>query len=571
MNPYSSLPKPPQGGVRRNSLGDEFLRAVSEGLSSSILTTCSRWSAKRRIMGEPFPGEYSWKYHPWVRDIMDANSSFIYAMKAAQLGVTEVAINRALYVLDRLHRDVLYVLPTALNASDFSKARFGAALQLSPYIKQMFTATDTVNLKQAGANSLYIRGSRGDSNLKSIPVSELILDEVDEMEQKQIWLALERLSGQLEKHVLGISTPTIPNYGIHKLYMTSTQEHFIFKCPCCGRRTELIWPDCIEIIGETVHDPRCHDSFLKCKECKGKLEHRDKPFWLSDAEWVSTAPNANPDIRGFHVSQMYSFTVTPGELVVAYHRGRGDEAANKEFHNSKLGLPFIGDGAQITDDMLDRCVGDHSINDPRPVVGGRRLITMGVDQGKTGYISVVEWTLDRLDRDINAVANGKLLWFGKYGEEDWSYLDDLMREWQVLACVVDADPNINEARRFARRFWGYVWLTRYRRGQTAKEMSIDEEDNAPLAQVDRTSWLSCALTRFKVQPSRIILPRDISLEYRDHLKALVRTFEKDDNGNPRMVYVNTAADHYAHSFVYAEMGLPLAAAITSGEDIGKFI
>lgn len=553
------------------SLGREFLMTIAEGLSGRVLNTCSRWSAKRRIMGEPFPGNYSWKHHPWVREILDSEASFNYAMKAAQLGITEVAINRALYVLDRLHRDVLYVLPTALNASDFSKARFGGALQLSPYIKSMFTSTDTVNLKQAGANSLYIRGSRGDSNLKSIPVSDLVMDEVDEFDQKQIWLALERLSGQVHKHVWGVSTPTIPNYGIHKLYMTSTQEHFVFQCPRCSRWTELLWPDCIEIVGETVYDPRCQESFLKCKECGGRLEHRDKPNWLCTATWKSMAPNSNPDIRGFHVSQLYSFTVSPGELVVAYHRGRGDEAAAKEFNNSKLGLPFLGDGAQITDDMIDRCIKNHTINDPRPKVGGQKLITMGVDQGKTGYISVVDWQLERMDRDINAVALGKLLWYGKFGEEDWKYLDELMREWQVLACVVDADPNINEARRFARRFWGYVWLTRYRRGQTAKEMSIEEQDNAPIAQVDRTSWLSCALGRFKVQPPRIELPRDISLEYRDHLKSLVRTYEKDENGNPKMVYVNTAADHYAHSLCYSEMGLPLAASITSGEDIGKFL
>lgn len=553
------------------SLGREFLMTIAEGLSGRVLNTCSRWSAKRRIMGEPFPGNYSWEHHPWVRGVLDSDAPFNYAMKAAQLGITEVAINRALYVLDKLHRDVLYVLPTALNASDFSKARFGGALQLSPYIKSMFTSTDTVNLKQAGANSLYIRGSRGDSNLKSIPVSDLILDEVDEMDQKQIWLALERLSGQIHKHVWGISTPTIPNYGIHKLYMTSTQEHFVFQCPCCSRWTELLWPDCIEIIGETVYDPRCLESFIKCKECGGRLEHKEKPNWLRTAQWQSMAPNGNPEIRGFHVSQLYSFTVSPGELVVAYHRGRGDEAAAKEFNNSKLGLPFLGDGAQITDDMLDRCIKNHTINDPRPKVGGQRLVTMGVDQGKTGYISVVDWQLERIDRDINAVALGKLLWYGKFGEEDWKYLDELMREWQVLACVVDADPNINEARRFARRFWGYVWLTRYRRGQTAKEMSIEEADNAPIAQVDRTSWISCALGRFKVQPPRIELPRDISLEYRDHLKSLVRTYEKDENGNPKMVYVNTGPDHYAHSLVYCEMGLPLAASITSGEDIDKFL
>ena len=478
-----------------------------------------------------------------------------------------------LYVLDRQHRDVLYVLPTALNAGDFSKARFSAALQLSPYIKSMFTATDTVNLKQAGANTLYIRGSRGDSNLKSIPVSTLILDEVDEMEQKQIWLALERLSGQKVKNVLGISTPTIPNYGIHKLYLTSTQEHFVFQCPHCGRWTELVWPDCIEIIGLTAGDPRCAESFLKCKECKGCLEHESKPDWLGAAKWKSMAPDANPEIRGFHVSQMYSFTVTPGELVVAYHRGLGDEFANKEFHNSKLGLPFIGDGAQITDTMIDDCLAGHTINDPRPVVGGRKLMTMGADQGKTGHVSVLEWTLNGPPgKDINVVAQAKLVWFGKFGEEEWGYLDELMREWQILACVVDADPNINEARRFARRFYGYVWLTRYRRGTTAKEMSIDDaDDGAPIAQVDRTNWLSCCLGRFKVKPPRIQLPRDITLDYRDHLKSLVRTYQKDENGNPKAVYVSTGPDHYAHSLCYAEMGLPLAAAITSGESINKFM
>jgi hypothetical protein len=552
-------------------VSDEFILSVCDSGRSRTLTSCSRWASKRRVMGEPFPGPYSWKYHPWVKDILDSDAPFNYAMKAAQLGVTEVAINRALYVLDRLHRDVLYVLPTALNASDFSKARFGSALTLSPYIKSMFTATDTVNLKQAGANNLYIRGSRGDSNLKSIPVSDLILDEVDEMDQKQIWLALERLSGQIQKHVWAISTPTIPNYGIHKLFLTSTQEHFCFQCPCCGRWTELVWPDCVEIIGETVHDPRCHESFLKCKECKQKLEHKAKPEWLAKAIWQQMNGQGNPDIRGFHVNQMYSFTVTPGELVVAYHRGHGDEAANKEFHNSKLGLPFIGDGAQITDDMLDRSIGSHTINDPRPKMGGQQLITMGVDQGKTGYITVCDWSLDRIDRDINAVARPRVAWFGKFGEEDWAYLDELMREWQVLACFVDADPNINEARRFARRFRGYVWLTRYRRGQTAKEMTIEEEDNAPIAQVDRTNWLSCTLGRFKDQTPRIVLPRDISLEYRDHLKNLVRTYEKDDNGNYKMTYVNTGPDHYAHSLCYAEMALPMAASITSGEDISKFL
>src|SRR5690606_8051994 len=111
------------------------------------------------------------------------------------------------------------------------KARFNNALSLSPYIRGMFSDINSVGLKQAGENTLYIRGSRGESNLVSIPVSELILDEVDRMDQSAIHLALTRLDGQLSKHVWGISTPTIPNYGIHKLYIGSTQEHYVFPCP----------------------------------------------------------------------------------------------------------------------------------------------------------------------------------------------------------------------------------------------------------------------------------------------------------------------------------------------------
>ena len=259
---------------------DELREFVREGLRSNNLRSCSRWAEHRRVMGAPFNGPYGFARHPWCREIHDSQAAWTIAMKAAQLGVTETGINRAFFTLDQSKRDVLYVLPTALNASDFSKARFATALKLSPYLKNLFVDTNTVGLKSTGTNVLYIRGSRGDSNLKSIPVSELVLDELDEMDTHAVWLALERLSGQIEKHILAISTPTVPKYGIHKLYLQSTQEHFYFQCPHCSRWTELVWPDCVEIIGESVNDPRCKESFLKCRECKHRLDHEAKPsFW----------------------------------------------------------------------------------------------------------------------------------------------------------------------------------------------------------------------------------------------------------------------------------------------------
>lgn len=554
-----------------SGLADGFALKIADSMKSRTLTSCSRWAQARRIMGHPFPGPYSWEHHPWVKEMHDADAPFCYAMKGAQLGVTEVAINRALYTIDQARRDVLYVLPTMGNATDFSKTRFSTALSLSPYLGSIFTDTDTVSLKQAGSNSLYIRGSKSDSGLKSIPVSELILDEVDEMDQKQIWLALERLSGQVVKHVWGLSTPTLPNFGIHKLYETSTKDHFHFRCPRCGKATELVWPDCVEICGESVSDPRVRDSYLKCKECKGKLDHKAKPDWLKDAYWVTTDQTADPDIRGFYINQLYSFTVSPPELVTSYFRGFGDELAAKEFHNSKLGLPFVGEGAKVTKDDVDSCVRDYSKQDARPTIGGEKIITLGVDQGKWNYAEVCEWTVPFWGPDMNSHAHCKVVYEQRFYEDEWNEtLDSLMRDWQVLACVIDADPNVMEAARFAKKYRGFVWLCRYRRGVTGKEIAIsDYSEDAPMATVDRTAWLSQSLGRFRT--GRIELPRDVSRQYIEHVQSPVRTYERDDQGNPKAVFVSTGADHFAHARNYAEIALPLVGARDTNSNIEKFV
>ena len=518
-------------------------------------------------MGEPFPGLYSFKYHPWCRDIHNSTAQYNTAMKSAQMGLTEVAINVAFYTIAELKRDVLYVLPTAINASDFSKSRFNTALLYSPYLTSMFTDTNTVGLKQAGGVNLYIRGSRGDSNLKSIPVSVLVLDEADEMDQRAIWLALERLSGQVHKTVWALSTPTIPKYGIHKLYVQGTQEHFYFLCPLCGRLTELIWPDCIQICGETITDPNVKRSYLKCKECKGRLNHEDKPIFLKDGKWERTVA-CEDDHRSFYINQLYSFTVSPADIVLAHFRGIGDEAAHVEFHNSKLGMPFIPDGGQVTDSEIDNAIRKYTKNDKRPKIGGGRLIVMGIDQGKWNHIVVMEFITRSKGLDLNAHAVAKVLWEGKMPGDCFEDLDRLMREWQIRACVIDADPQINDARRFARRFPGYVYLCRYRRGQTGKEVSITEEDgSAPIVTCDRTNWLDASTGRFHA--GRIELPADLSLEFREHVKALVRTYEKDDVGNPKAVYLSTGPDHFMHALNYAELALPLAAGVVSGSDIGE--
>ena len=548
-------------------LFDSLREQISSGLISNTLSTCSRWAEHRRIMGEPLPGAYSFLHHPWCEEIHNSLSTFNTTMKAAQMGMTEIAINRAFFTVDVLKNDVLYVLPTAINASDFAKSRFNTALSYSDYLQNIFTDTNTIGLKQAGGVNLYIRGSRGDSNLKSIPVAVLILDELDEMDEKQIWLALERLSGHVDKSVWSISTPTLPQVGIHKLFLQGTQEHYMFKCPHCSITTELMYPDCIEIRGETISDPDVKLSFLKCKECEHKLNHETKHEWLAkdNALWVPTE-KVDEDHRSFYVNQLYSYAMTPREIAMAYFRGVGDEAAMVEFHNSKLGLPYIPDGGQVTDEEIANSIRRYTKNDQRPL-GGGRLITMGVDQGNSLHCVVVEFKLTGSGSlDVNAETYAKVLWEGKRSGSDFTELDRLMSEWQVQACVIDAEPQINDARRFARRFPGYVWLCRYRRGVTGKELQeSDVEGGAPMLTVDRTNWFDASMGRFHSE--RVALPADLSLEFKENVKNLVRTYERDDQGNSNAKYVKIGPDHFGHAFNYAEMALPLAAGVSTTADI----
>jgi len=555
---------------------EDFARGLIDNLQNKTLTTCSRWAEKKRIMGPPFEGLFSFKWHPWAKELHDSEAYMNVVLKAAQMGFTEVAINRAFFTLDRERKSVLYCLPTTLNASDFSKSRFGNALQYSDYIKGIFADTNSIALKIThGGASLYIRGTRGTSNLKSIPVADLILDEVDEMSDQAVYMALERLSGQpewSEKSVFALSTPSLPNFGIHKLYINTTQEHFYFPCPSCSRWIELTWPDSFELIGETLNDQRVHDSYVKCPECSAKIDHATKHEYIAKGEWKKTNLNGDPDSRGFYINQLYSSTVTPGEMAQGFLRGYGDEAATQEFHNSKLGMPYLGESAQITDDELAKCVRSHSLEDQRPV-DASRLITMGVDSGGWSYIEITEWFFDELTNDLNSSAIAKVLWQGRFHEEaegGWTVLDNLMREWQINACVIDADPNTLEARRFARRFPGYVTLCRYRSGVKGKELSIVDDDTfAPIVTVDRTNWMDASLGRF--HSSRIMLPRDISKEYLEHIKSPARKYERDKFDNPVATYIKTGADHYSHARTYSEIALPFAASFVAHKDIESFL
>lgn len=558
-----------------NEIAELVRQTVAAGLQRKSVTTCARWAEKYRVMGNPFPGPFSFDHHPWLYGMHMCEAEKAIGQKAAQMGFTEWAMNTAFFYMDVKGMDVLYVLPTSSDASDFSAGRFDPALELSPHLQNFFADVNNVGLKRAGSNMLYVRGSGSRSQLKSIPTPVIIFDELDEMPKESIALAEERQSGQLEHKTLGLSTPSIEDFGVNAEYKNTTQEEYTFKCPHCNRRTELSFPDCLVVTGESLVDPKVKDSYIKCKECDVKLDHSEKINFLREKEFGGTGewvPRfSDRDIRGFHISQLYSMVKagTPYMLALAVLKARLDPTRAQELWNSKLGLCFEADGARITEKQIADAIGRYYKG---PMINGSTIRTMGVDVGSVLHIVVKEFSFSDVwmpAMSINDLATARVLYEGttsgkvENDQSDFGEARQIFEDYRVHGCVVDAEPERREALRFAQSLWGRVLLCDYLFSQAGREASVNEDEAS--IKVNRTAWMDVSLGRFR--NGSISIPVDTSLTYKRQLREPVRVYKEDKRGNKFGVYENVGPDHFAHADTYAEIALPLAASLARNQDI----
>jgi hypothetical protein len=550
------------------SLREEMVSRIAGALQRKSITSCSRWAKAYRIMStKGMAGNWTFKYHPWLKEMHDCTSEQIVGQKAAQMGFTETALNLVLYKMDVQGVDCLYLLPNKHpDSRDFSAARLDPAINLSDHLKMLFSNVKNVGHKQAGSVNLYIRGSRSASGLKSIPVGLIIFDEVDEMFQDNIPLAMERMSGQLEKQYMMISTPTIDGYGINEYFQETTQEFFSFQCPSCSRWTSLEFPECLVITANELTDPNLKNSHLICKECKNTLPHQTKTDWLANGKWVAQFPGV--ESRGFKISQLYSSTIKPADLGKAWIKAQSSASDEQEFYNSKLGVPHVVSGSSITEAQVNDTIRSYRKAD---VIkrNSSRVRTMGVDVGKWFHVEIDEWIIkDKFGPDINVKSKAKVLLETKVVSID--EVDRLMRQYEIDVCVIDAQPERRIAKEFADRFTGRAYMCFYSQGAKNKNINRSRDPYDPNISVDRSSWLDLSQGRF--MNNTIILPADTSKEYREQIQKLTKIYKEDNHGNPVGKYISRdKQDHFAHARNYAEIALPLAASRATNQDIGSFL
>lgn len=474
--------------------------------------------------------------HEYQVEPMQSDARVRVQKKGAQMGFTEGEIIRTLHdmIYGPLVKGVGYLLPTAKDVSDFSKARFKPLIDDNPeVIGSHVHETDAVNIKRVGSGFLYLRGTRatqkvgGDmgkeeaAQLRSAPWDKAVFDERDLMQDEMVDEARERLGHSEVQEEVYLSTPTIPDYGIDKLYEESDQRVWMVRCQKCQKDT------CLEM--EFPSDPMkvvCQKSdggfYRACIHCGAEI-------WPKHGRWVALYPQR--DIAGWWIGQLNSLYVDPGKILKAFldppNRNIG------EVYNSKLAMAYIAAENRLPREAVYARCGldpmDFSSSDPT---------AMGVDVGALLHV-VIGYRIGREQYKIIRMER----------VADWSDVHDLARDFNVRSGVIDLKPELHKAREFQKLESYPIFLCDYSEHiKTSPQWNLDDG----VVKVNRTEI--CDETHALVaSDERLMLPRR-SAEvdcFADQVVSIVRLLQEDKvSGGDKYRYKKLRADHYRHALNY---------------------
>ena len=469
--------------------------------------------------------------------------------KSAQVGLTELLVNQALWAADRASAgrgNVLYLMPTQNQMDDFAQARFDRAIQDSPYLRGRLQpepprrkGADSKRLKRLGLGYIYLRGADSRRQIASVDADVVILDEFDQMADGTLPVATKRLALSRAGRLWIASTPRFPEAGINGLYRQSDQRRYHLPCPSCGEEQPLTWDDNVD------------RALIVCRACHAVMDT------TTVGRWVAEAPG-NDRLHGYHLNRLYSPWL---DLPAMIEESYGTTASEiQEFQNSHLGEVFVPEGGGLTPDVLDRCRDDYGVEE----YAGQPC-DMGVDVGRKLHVVIREHGFEsvRIEGGVGRrrKAGAPRLWWTRE-VEGFEALHDLMQRFHMQVCIVDVQPELHAARQFADRYPRKVWLASYNRHESGIDVRHGGWKSPATVHVQRTEAIDATFARFWDRIA--VLPRDARRlverprrdlgEYYRQLLALQRALEQDAQGNWVARWTETGrADHFAHAEVYCRL------------------
>ncbi len=457
--------------------------------------------------------------------------------KAAQTGGTHSAIGKVLYVCDYTSTyslkdksryavpiTCIYTFPTKGDVMEFSKARFTTIIRDSHYLNSMIKDYDSAGMKQVGESTLYFKGTIAERQAISVPSDLNVHDELDFSNPSVRTTYSNRLDasrfiwhGEVQEGwTWDFSTPTIPDYGIDRLYKESDRHVWLVKCTACN-----LWQTINFFNNVLPMKKKKGDHYYGCRKCSGKLDR-------TIGKWKPKNPKSR--FRGYYVSQMMSGIVSAQKLVNLWNEAPLKPKGIKNFYNFNLGLAY-----EVGDNVLTKAlIKKHII--PGTVAEGD--IYLGADQGDVIHIEVTK------------VINGRRHIIEIAKVHSFDELESMIKHYKPKISVIDALPNHHNAVQLAKKFPN-VFTCLYNGDSMDKEEYFNREDKE--VNIPRTDVLDYTAALWKLD--QVLIESYISTPMIDEFVVQMTNMKRDLEEDKRTqeqkaIWKRVGPDHFRHADVY---------------------
>jgi phage terminase large subunit GpA-like protein len=393
----------------------------SEGFKADAVVSVSTWADENIVLStvdSSEAGPFRTARTPYVREIVECLSpqhpaTRVVFMASAQVGKTRTGLNWLGYIIDCAPGPTLLVQPTVDTAKRVSKQRIAPMLEGTDSLRRKIKPSrdrDSGNTqleKEFPGGILIMGGANSAAGLRSMPVRNLFLDEVDayppdvDGEGDPVALAEQRTGTFGNRRKIYISsTPTIKGLSrIEAEYLASDQRRHFMPCPHCGffdylRWENIRWPDEAPDLAQ-----------LLCNACGAMIEERYKTQMLERGEWRPTAKPNTRGVVGFHLNALYAPLgwKSWAQLANDFIEAKKEPLKLKTFINAALAETWEEKGDEFDADDLQGRLENYAAEVPN----GVGLLVGSVDvQG------------DRLEWQCKGYGGGEQSWLVAFGQVD---------------------------------------------------------------------------------------------------------------------------------------------------------
>ena len=388
------------------TLVDDVFR---QGLTPPPLLTVTEWAERHRVLsakdsGEP--GPYRVRRTPYAKEPQDLLSvtsrvEEVVLIWGSQTAKTTIGLNWIGYTIAANPGPIMVVWPTIAVAKRNSRQRVTPMIDASPTLRQRVSErksrdeANTMLLKDFSGGVLAIVGANSGSDLSSMPMRDVFMDEVDRFpldipgEGKPTQLATARQSTFANRKRLVTSTPTTKDFSeVEASYLASDRCRYQVPCPHCDAMQALEWGAAAEHGIKWDRDPngKALPATVRyvCRHCGAEIKEHHKPAMLAAGRWVAEMPGAaGGKVRGFQLSSLYSPLgwLSWSTLVDEWQRAtdaarNGDLSLLRVFINTRLAETFEEQGDRADEHALRRRAADIPVG---VVTWGLFVRTLGVD------------------------------------------------------------------------------------------------------------------------------------------------------------------------------------------------